>query len=120
MFLAPERLQGTTQTITLPGWGRPLRHWTALSGWAGPHFFETATSTWWGRDPAWVLLDFLLDTRSGLGNFITEDNLDLESFELWSEWNQVKVDDGKGGTHERNSYDGVIDARYKAMDVVLL
>jgi len=100
-------------------WSRPVRHWSQVSGWEGPHFYEAATSTWWGRDPAWILADFLLNTRYGLGNYIVEADLDLESFEAWSNWNQVKVDDGNGGTHERNFFDGVIDAREDAWSIIM-
>lgn len=118
-LLATERLQSTTPTITVPVRGRPVSHWTSLSGWEGPHFFETATSIWWGRDPAWILADFLTNTRYGLGNYISVDDLDLDSFEQWSLWNQVQVDDGESGTHERNFFDGVIDAREDAWSIVM-
>lgn len=118
-MLATERLAGTQPNVTVPIRGRLVRHWTAASGFEGPHFLELATSTWWGRDPAWILHDYLTNARYGLGNWLTDDDLDLPSFELWSKYGQVKVDDGAAGTHERYFFDGVLDSREAAWEIIM-
>lgn len=38
-----------------------------------------------GRNPAWILLDFLLQPW-GLGEYLTEDDLDLPAFARWAVW----------------------------------
>ena len=51
--------------------------------------------------PAMCLLDLLTNTRYGLGNHITDSNLDLFSFVAASKYSNALVDDGTGsGTEE--------------------
>ncbi len=65
-----------------------VRVWDATNGWSprcwdvppAPHDFNTYPP---GRNPAWVLLDFLLG-RHGLGRWITEDRVDLPAFRRWA------------------------------------
>ena len=46
--------------------------------------------------PAMCLLDLLTNTRYGLGNHITDSNLDLFSFVAASKYANEEVDDGTG------------------------
>lgn len=116
---ATERLQGSVTNVTLPVDGPGLRWWTTAGGWQPPSFFDAASGEYKGRDPAWALADFLTNTRYGLGAYLTDANLDLPAFELWSAWNQDLVDDGDGGTHPRNYFDGVFDDGSAAWEIIL-
>jgi len=53
--------------------------------------------------PAMCLLDLLTNTRYGLGDHITDSNLDLFSFVAASKYANTEVDDGQGGTEARFS-----------------
>ncbi len=53
--------------------------------------------------PSMCLLDLLTNTRYGLGNHITDSNLDLFSFVAASKYANELVDDGQGGTEARFS-----------------
>ena len=50
----------------------------------------------WCSCPAMILLDLLTNTRYGLGDHITESNLDLFSFVAASQFANEEVDDGTG------------------------
>ena len=53
--------------------------------------------------PAMCLLDLLTNTRYGLGDHVTDSNLDLFSFVAASKYANTEVDDGQGGTEARFS-----------------
>jgi predicted phage tail protein len=53
--------------------------------------------------PAMCLLDLLTNTRYGLGDHVTDSNLDLFSFVAASKFANEAVDDGDGGTEARFS-----------------
>ena len=53
--------------------------------------------------PAMCLLDLLTNTRYGLGDHVTDSNLDLFSFVAASKYANTAVDDGDGGTEARFS-----------------
>ena len=53
--------------------------------------------------PAMCLLDLLTNTRYGLGDHVTDSNLDLFSFVAASKYANEEVDDGQGGTEARFS-----------------
>jgi hypothetical protein len=68
--------------------GSKVRVWDATNGWSAPTWdvpaapfnFNTYPP---GRNPAWILLDFLL-APWGLGRWLTEDDVDLPSFRRWA------------------------------------
>ena len=62
--------------------------------------FQAATYT---NCPAMCLLDLLTNTRYGLGNHITDANLDLFSFVAASKYANTLVNDGQGGEEARFS-----------------
>ena len=62
--------------------------------------FQAATYT---NCPAMCLLDLITNTRYGLGNHITDSNLDLFSFVAASKYANTEVDDGQGGQEARFS-----------------
>lgn len=69
--------------------GLKVRTWSATHGFS-PRTFAKFTSGNWafsyhdpGRNPAWVLLDFLTSPW-GLGKFVKDADLDLPSFRRWA------------------------------------
>ena len=66
-------------------------------------FNGTMAAAQWCSCPAMVLLDLLTTVRYGLGDHITDSNLDLFSFVDASKFANTLVDDGEGGTEARFS-----------------
>ena len=72
------------------------------------------TTTHWTSDPAWILFDLLTNTRYGLGDHITESQLDKFAFYSASVYASTLVDDGDGGTEPRFSCNTVLQKREDA------
>jgi len=72
----------------------------------------------WTSCPAMVLLDLLTDTRYGLGNHITDSNLDLFSFVSASKYANTLVDDGLGSQEARFSCNVNIQSAEEAFDLI--
>ena len=70
---------------------------------AGYIFNGTMAAAQWCSCPAMVLLDLLTTVRYGLGDHITDSNLDLFSFVDASKFANALVDDGEGGEEARFS-----------------
>lgn len=64
-----EKLQGGNPTITMLVKGKKVWVWRN-----GSWYYE------WSNNPAWCLRDFLLSKRYGLGQYITQDMIDEDSF----------------------------------------
>lgn len=74
--------------------------------------------TKWGANPVWCLMDLLLNTRYGLGNYIDTTMIDLASFVSMSQYCENKLPDGNGGYEKRSRLDIVLDASSKALDMI--
>ena len=59
------------------------------------------------NNPAWVVYDLLTNTRYGMGNWIDATKIDLVSFKSWGDWCNQLIDDGRGGTEKRCTFNGV-------------
>lgn len=68
------------------------------------------------RNPVWCLLDFLRNTRYGVG--VPDERIDFESFKEEAEYCEELVDDGQGGQEARFRLDYVIDAERPALDII--
>ena len=77
------------------------------------------TTTHWCSDPAWILFDLLTNSRYGLGEHITEAQLDKYSFYSASVYSSALVDDGKGGQEPRFSCNIVLNKREDAYKTVM-
>ncbi len=55
------------------------------------------TTTHWCSDPSWILFNLLTSSRFGLGEHITEAQLDKFAFYSASVYSSELVDDGEGG-----------------------
>ena len=82
-------------------------------------FNGTLTTTkHWTSDPAWILFDLLTNTRYGLGDHITESELDKFAFFSASVYCSELVDDGAGGQEPRFSCNTILQKREDAYAVV--
>ena len=72
------------------------------------------TTTHWTSDPSWILFDLLTNTRYGLGDHITESQLDKFAFYSASVYASTLVDDGDGGQEPRFSCNTVLQKREDA------
>jgi len=70
---------------------------------SGYIFNGTMGAAQWCSCPAMILLDILTTTRYGLGDHVSDSNLDLFSFVNASKFANELVDDGFGGTEARFS-----------------
>ena len=76
------------------------------------------TAKHWTSDPAWILFDLLTNTRYGLGDHITESQLDKFAFYSASVYCSTLVDDGKGGQEPRFSCNTILQTRQDAYEVI--
>ena len=77
------------------------------------------TTTHWCTDPAWILFDLLTNSRYGLGEHITEAQLDKYAFYSASVYCSELVDDGQGGKEPRYSCNVVLQKREDALKTVM-
>ena len=83
-------------------------------------FNGTLTTTkHWTSDPAWILFDLLTNDRYGLGDHITETQLDKFAFYSASVYCSELVDDGDGGQEPRFSCNVVLQKREDAFKTVM-
>ena len=83
------------------------------------NFNGTLTTTKvWCSDPAWILFNLLTETRYGLGDHITEAQLDKYAFYSASVYCSTLVDDGAGGQEPRFSCNTILQARQDAYEVI--
>ena len=83
-------------------------------------FNGTLTTTkHWCSDPAWILFDLLTNSRYGLGEHITETQLDKYAFYSASVYSSELVDDGDGGQEPRFSCNVVLQQRGDAFKTIM-
>ena len=83
-------------------------------------FNGTLTATkHWCSDPAWILFNLLTESRYGLGEHITEAQLDKYAFYSASVYSSELVDDGDGGQEPRFSCNVVLQKRGDAFKTVM-
>lgn len=72
----------------------------------------------WTDNPAWIFYDLLTNSRYGAGQFITENNVDRYSLYAIAQYCDEMVPDGKGGMEPRLTFNGYINERGEAYDVL--
>ena len=77
------------------------------------------TAKHWTSDPSWILFNLLTETRFGLGDHITEAQLDKFAFYSASAYCSELVDDGEGGQEPRFSCNTVLQKREDAYETVM-
>ncbi len=92
-----------------------------------PEFWDGTFTVGWCDNPAWVFYDILTNARYGLGEFISEAQVDKEALyqiakycDCWDDetQTQVLIPDGYGGLERRFVFNGVIEQRQEAFTVL--
>jgi predicted phage tail protein len=139
-LLATDQLSGSTPNITSIVKGKKIRvpdirnastpvAWDDYY-WDGENYrllSDDTVLTWDGvtyvtkysANPVWCVRDFLINSRYGLGEFISNLNLNDASFLEMSRYCEEKVPDGKGSFEKRFRLDVVIDSNTKALDLLI-
>lgn len=80
--------------------------------WDGSFTYE------YSDNPAWVLYDLLTNERYGAGLYINVDDVDIYSLYDIAKYCDEQVSDGKGGTEKRFTFNGIINNRAEAYEVL--
>ncbi len=81
-------------------------------------FWDGTFTTAWTNNPAWVLYDLLTNDRYGLGDVITAAQVDKFALYSVSQYCDELVDNGFGGQEPRFVFNGVINDRREAFEVI--
>lgn len=100
--------------VEVPSNYNPKSHTYKTRIWDGKFksFFD------WTDNPAWLLYALLTNPRYGLGDVLSNDQINKWSFYEAAKYNDEKVDNGRGGLEPRFTYNGVITARKSAYDIL--
>ena len=109
--LGSEQLGGGVPTVTALVQGKRVWVWDGVST-TSPNFTLEFSS-----NPAWVVLDILLNKRYGLGNYVTLNEIDLDSFDDWADYCDASITTD-GTSHVRWSFNGVFDTARPAWEAV--
>jgi len=71
------------------------------------------------NNPAWVVYYLLTQAHYGMGDYISEDDIDLDTFLGFAAFCDELVADGYGGTEKRFCYDGIIDAANASWEKII-
>lgn len=80
----------------------------------------------WTNNPAWVLMDMLVNKRYGLGNYISSDQIDIWELYKIARWCDgvndngyyYGVPDSYGGTEPRHAFNGIITDKFNIFDMI--
>lgn len=72
----------------------------------------------YSNNPAWVFYDLLTNERYGCGQFVKEDDIDVFALNEIAKYCDEEVDDGRGGKEPRFTFNGNINNRGEAYDVL--
>lgn len=103
--------------------GIQVRVWDAENGFSERCWDVPASPFDWhtyppGRNPAWILLDFLTQPW-GLGQYVDDDDLDLPAFAAWAVWCDRDPNPGAPWGEPQFTCDLVIDESRPAWEWVL-
>jgi hypothetical protein len=80
----------------------------------------------WTNNPAWILMDMLVNKRYGLGTYISSDQIDIWELYKIARWCDgvddngyyYGVPDGYGGTEPRHAFNGIITEKFNVFDMI--
>ena len=80
----------------------------------------------WTNNPAWVLMDMLVNKRYGLGNYIESEQVDIWELYKIARWCDgvnddgyyYGVPDGYGGTEPRHAFNAILNDNFNVFDMV--
>ena len=79
---------------------------------------DITTDLFWTTDPAFILLDLLLNTRYGFGKYIKKEEVNLFSFFQASKYCAQLVPTPRGGQEPRFAFNGVINKTTEAFNII--
>jgi len=94
----------------------PANYDTAAATYSG--IWDGSFKTEHSNNPAWIFFDLLTNPRYGCGQFITPTQIDKFTLYEVGRYCDERVSDGKGGTERRFVFDGVINNRGEAYQVL--
>lgn len=94
-----------------------------------PTIYDSASNTYNGvwngnfktefnNNPVWVFYDLLTNSRYGCGDFIEKEDIDIYSLLPIAKYCDEMVPDGRGGTEKRFTFNGYINNRGEAYEVL--
>jgi hypothetical protein len=80
----------------------------------------------WTNNPAWIMMDLLVNKRYGLGNHIESDQVDIWELYKISRWcdgvdddgNYYGVSDSYNGVEPRHAFNGVIEEKSNIFEII--
>lgn len=80
----------------------------------------------WTNNPAWIMMDMLINKRYGLGNYIESEQIDIWELYKISRWcdavNEngifIGVKDNYGGVEPRHTFNALIKERFNIFDMI--
>jgi hypothetical protein len=80
----------------------------------------------WSNNPAWVLMDLLINKRYGLGNYIESEQVDIWELYKIARWCDCVddngyyygVSDGYGGVEPRHTFNALISDKFNIFDMI--
>jgi hypothetical protein len=80
----------------------------------------------WTNNPAWILMDMLVNKRYGLGTYISSDQIDIWELYKIARWCDgvddngyyYGVPDSYGGTEPRHAFNGIITDKFNVFDMI--
>lgn len=114
--IATNQLSGNLPTITVKAKGLKVWVWDGVSE-TSPAF---GTAKVWSDNPAWCVLNMLLDPNHGMHRNarLRLNNIGLSEFKTWADNCDVLVSDGRGSTTKRATFDYVIDEVKKGWEFI--
>lgn len=99
--VATNQLQGGAPTVTAMVRGRDVRC----------YLDENTYVTTWSRNPAWCILDYMTNSRYGMGAYIPTSSINLRSFIDFASLCNSQVSDGLGGLEAQHYLDLSMDKK---------
>lgn len=80
--------------------------------------WDGSFTTEYSNNPVWVFYDMLTNPRYGAGEFVEAEDIDIYSLQEIAAYCDEMVPDGKGGSEKRFEFNGVINNRAEAYEVL--
>ncbi|MGA0851405.1 MAG: host specificity protein J [Candidatus Nanopelagicaceae bacterium] len=94
----------------------PSNYDSATNSYSG--VWNGTFKTEYNNNPVWVFYDLLTNPRYGCGEFIDKEDIDIYSLLPVAQYCDEMVSDGKGGTEKRFEFNGYINNRGDAYEVL--
>lgn len=107
--LPTNQISGNAPTYDCVVQGKKVRSFSTIS------IYSTA----WSDNPAWCLLDFLTNSFDGLGTWISDSDVDIQSFIDWAAFcDELVAKDIQGTLEKRFRLNIVIDGSMSAVEII--